>query len=153
VSIWFTPRTLDELNEREQQTAAGRCGVRFTAMGANWLEATVPLNHCTAAPDGGLHAGALAIIAETVGGIAANLCLDTASQAGVGQVLEVNHPGPVVAGPIRARATALALGEGAHLWTIDMHDSSGTWVANARLTVAIVRSRPRLRLGSGDSAS
>ena len=146
MSIWVTPRTLDELNERERLTAAGRCGVRFTAIGADWLEATVPLDPRTAGPNGSLHAGALAIIAETVGGIAANLCLDTSTHAGVGQVLEVDHPGPVTAGPIRARASALALGERTHVWTIDMRDAAGTWVANARITMAIVRARPRLHL-------
>ena len=146
MSIWVTPRTLDELNEREGRAAAGRCGVRFTAIGADWLEATVPLDHRTAAPDGSLHAGALAIIAETVGGIAANLCIDTSTHAGVGQSLEVNHPVLVIAGPVRARANALALGTRAHVWNIDMRDSRDRLVANARLTMAIVRARARLSL-------
>ena len=56
MSIWVTPRTLAELNEFEQRTAAGGCGIRFTALGDDWLEATVPLDRRTAAADGGLHA-------------------------------------------------------------------------------------------------
>ena len=149
MSIWVTPLTLDELNERERLTAAGRCGIRFTAIGADWLEATAPLDPRTAAPDGSLHVGALAILAETVGSIATNLCLDALMHAAVGQVLDVTHPRPVIAGPVRARASALALGESAHVWAIDMWDSTDTWVGNARLTMAIIRARPRLRLDGG----
>lgn len=146
MSIWVTPRTLDELNELEQQTAAGGCGICFTALGDDWLEATVPLDHRTAAADGSLHPGALAIVAETVGSIAANLCVDTATRACLGQALDVNHPDAVTAGPIRARATAIALGEHSHVWNIDMADARGARVAVARLTMAIVRARPTVKV-------
>ncbi len=144
--IWVTPRTLDELNELEQRTAAGRCGIRFTAIGPDWLEATAPHDRRTAAPDGALHPGVLAILAETVGSIAANLCIDTATHACLGQALDVNHPGPVTAGPVRARARPVALDERAHVWDVDMHDATGARVANARLTMAIVRARRRIKV-------
>ena len=89
---------------------------------------------------------ALAIVAETVGGIAANLCIDTARHAGVGQKLDVSYPERAIAGSVRARSRALVLDGLAHLWSIDTNDATGTWVANARLTVAIVRARPLLKL-------
>ena len=149
MSIWVTPLTLDELNERERLTAAGRCGIRFTAIGADWLEATAPLDPRTAAPDGSLHVGALAILAETVGSIATNLCLDPSVHSAVGQVLDVTHPWPVIAGPVRARAHPLALDASSHVWSIDMRDSTDSWVSNARLTMALIRARPRLRLDGG----
>lgn len=144
MSIWVTPRTLEELNAFEAQTAAGGCGIRFSGIGEDWLEATVPIDRRTAAADGSLHPGALAIVAETVGSIAANLCVDTTTKACLGQALDVNHPEPVTAGPVRARASAVALGEHTHVWNIDMIDSNGARVAVARLTMAIVRARPRV---------
>ena len=149
MSIWVTPRTLDELNAFEQHTAAGGCGIRFSALGEDWLEATVPLDGRTAAADGSLHAGSLAIIAETVGSIAANLCIDAATHACLGQALDVNHPEPISAGPVRARATPLALGEHTHVWNIEMWDATQTRMAVARLTLAIVRARPRFKVDAG----
>ena len=149
MAIWITPRTLDELNAFERWTAAGGCGIRFTAIGDDWLEATVPLDPRTAAADGTLHAGSLAIVAETVGSIAANLCIDIATHACLGQALDVDHPEPVSAGPVRARATVIALGERTHVWNVDMRDAAGRRVAVARLTMAIVRARPRINAGSG----
>ena len=150
MSIWVTARTLDDLNALEQRTAAGGCGIRFTGLGVDWLEATLPLDGRTAAADGSLHAGALAIIAETVGSIAANLCVDTSTHTCLGQALDVNHPEPVTAGPVRVRATPIALNELTHVWNIDMRDAAGRRVAVARLTMAIVRARARIKIDAGE---
>jgi 1,4-dihydroxy-2-naphthoyl-CoA hydrolase len=135
---WTQSFTLDDLERIGHGTAAQHCGVRFVAMGEDWLEATIPLDSRTMGSDGVLHPGALGILAETIGSVAASLCIDTSRRICVGQVLHVNHPVPVTNGPIRAKTTAVAVLADSHVWNIEMTDPTGATVCVARLTMAIL---------------
>jgi 1,4-dihydroxy-2-naphthoyl-CoA hydrolase len=119
-------------------TAAQHCGIRFVAMGEDWLEATMPLDSHTRGQDGALHPGALAILAETIGSVAAALCIDTSRRFGVGQVLHINHPAPVASGPIRAKASPVAVLQDSQIWNIEIKDPTASIVCAATLTMAIL---------------
>jgi len=142
MAIWSRSFTLDQLTAVCRGTAAQHCGVRITAFGDGWLEGTVPLDSRTEGPAGTLHPGALAILAETLGSLAAYLCIDTSRQICVGQVIEVNHPEPIRSGPVRARVSALAILGSRQIWNVEMTDALGAKVCFARLTMAILEASP-----------
>lgn len=135
---WTQSFTVDDLERLSQDTAPHHCGVRFVGMGEDWLEATIPLDSRTAGHDGVLHPGALALLAETIGSVAASLCIDTARRLCVGQILHINHPAPITSGPIYAKASAVAILPDSHVWSIEMKDSRGATVCIASLTMAIL---------------
>ena len=135
---WNKTIAAEDLQSLSRQTAAEHCGIEFTQIGDGWVEATIPLDARTRDIEGTLHPGALDILAETIGSIAASLCIDNSRRICVGQILHVNHPAPVSMGPIRAKASAVSIHEDSHLWDVEMRDPSGTLVCAAHLTMAIL---------------
>jgi uncharacterized protein (TIGR00369 family) len=141
MTLWTRTFALEELNAVGRRTASEHCGVHFTGIGDDWIEGTIPLDARTRNMDGSLHPGALGILAETIGSVAATLCIDTSKQICVGQILHINHPAPVTAGPIRARASAIAVLADSHVWDVEMRDPTDTVVGVARLTMAVLDRR------------
>ena len=76
MSIWVYPFSLDDVDAMNRNTAAEYVGIRFTGVGYDWLEATMPFDARTQSELGTMHRGALAIFAETLSSQAANLCVD-----------------------------------------------------------------------------
>jgi 1,4-dihydroxy-2-naphthoyl-CoA hydrolase len=138
MSLWNHELTLTELNAIGAGTTSENCGIHYTQIGDDWIEATIPLDARTRSADGTMHPGALGILAETIGSVAASLCIDSSRQICVGQILHINHPIVVTAGPVRARATAIAILGQSHVWDVEMKDPSGTIVGAARLTMAVL---------------
>ena len=68
---------LEILNQRAKGTMLEFLNIRFTALGDDFLEATMPINErsCTPAKIG--HGGALMALAETVGSCLSFLNIDT----------------------------------------------------------------------------
>jgi 1,4-dihydroxy-2-naphthoyl-CoA hydrolase len=135
---WTRAFTLDDLERIGQGTASQHCGIRFVAIDEEWLEADIPLDSRTMNTDGVIHPGALAILAETIGSVAASLCIDTSRRICVGQILHINHPAPIASGPIRAKASAAAVLPDSHVWNIEMKDPKGATVCVATLTMNIL---------------
>ena len=67
-------KTVEELNDLSAGTMAEILGIRFTELGDDYLEATMPVSNNTRQPYGLLHGGASAALAETVGSVASSLC-------------------------------------------------------------------------------
>jgi 1,4-dihydroxy-2-naphthoyl-CoA hydrolase len=139
MTIWAKAFSLADLTALGRQTAAESCGIEFTQFGADWLEGTMPLDERTVGTDGSMHPGSLAILAETLGSVAANLCIDGSRQVCVGQILHLNHPVRVNSGPIRARASARIIQKDNHVWEVEMRDPLGAAVCVARVTMAVLR--------------
>jgi 1,4-dihydroxy-2-naphthoyl-CoA hydrolase len=138
MAIWFKPFTLEQLQASETNTAAAAIGVRFTAFGDDWLEATVPLDPRTRNASGSVAGGALAILGETVGSVAANMCIDLSRNVCLGQTLAIDHLRPATSGPIRARAVPIAILEKTQLWNVELTDPDGSKICVVRLTMAAV---------------
>src|SRR6185437_553240 len=101
-----------------RNTLAEHIDIRFTERGADFLRATMPVNPHTHQPSGVLHGGASVALAETVGSVAANLCVDRATQICLGQV-----------------------------WHIEIRDEQDKLVCVSRLTMAVVPRKPREAAG------
>jgi 1,4-dihydroxy-2-naphthoyl-CoA hydrolase len=130
--------TPQQLNALSENSAAQNCGIQFTAVGDDWVEAVMPINEGTRGPTETLALGSLAILAETVGSVAASLAIDSARDICLGQSLQVYHVEPVHHGPVRARATPMSIGERNHIWDIQVYDPVGTLVSAAKLTMVVL---------------
>src|SRR5712672_254789 len=85
MGIWKVDVSLDELQMLRRNTIVEYLDISLTEMGADYLRATMPVDHRTHQTMGILHGGASMVLAETVGSMAANLCVDPRTQSCVGQ--------------------------------------------------------------------
>jgi 1,4-dihydroxy-2-naphthoyl-CoA hydrolase len=131
----FTLRDLDAIGKN---SASENFGIRYTSFGDDWIEATIPLDERTRNANGALHAGALGILAETMGSAVASLCIDTSRQICLGQILNINHPVSITSGPILARASPVSILPETHVWNVEMKDPNGATVSVARLTMVVL---------------
>ena len=107
-------------------------------MGHDHLVGTMPVDHRTTQPAGLLHGGASVALAETLGSIAANLCVDPELWVCVGQEINASHLRPVRKGCVTGTAKPLYLGRSSQVWEIVIVDDRQRKVCVVRLTVAVV---------------
>ena len=112
-------------------------GVELTAIGPDWIEGRVPATERTHDLQDNIYGGAIAILAEALGSIAANLCLED-DKRGVGQSLEVHYFLPVASGPITGHASPVSITGPTHIWRIDLRDGAETLVGTASVSMAIL---------------
>ena len=142
MSIWRTAATPEELNERGSRGLSAHLGIRITEVGPDFLRATMPVTEHTHQPYGVLHGGASVALAETVGSIAAMLCVGP-QQLVLGQDINANHLRGVSAGLVTATARPFHLGRSSHVWHIEIRDEQERLVCVSRLTMAVVERRPQ----------
>ncbi|MGA7540871.1 MAG: PaaI family thioesterase [Steroidobacteraceae bacterium] len=141
MSIWRTDVTPEQLERLSRGTFADRMGIRITEIGPDYLRATLPVTPAVHQPYGVLHGGASVALAETVGSVAANLCIDGERFQCFGQEINANHLRAVSSGLITATARPLHIGSRSHVWGIEIRDEGGRLVCVSRLTMAIVQRR------------
>lgn len=66
MTIFTRNVTLETLNGLSPGTMAANLGIEFTAVGDDYLEARMPVDHRTTQPLGLLHGGASVALAETL---------------------------------------------------------------------------------------
>ena len=130
--------TVSELNDHSANSAAANCGIRVDTIGDNWVEASMPIDRRTRGLDGALRLGALAILAESVGSLAAAISVDRSKFICLGQTLQVIHLASATKGPVQAKATPIEIGADRHIWNIDIVDAEKRPIANAKLTTVIL---------------
>ena len=139
MSPWKVRPSLDQLNHMRRGTMVEYLDIRITELGEDFLRATMPVDHRTVQTMGILHGGASVALAETVGSFAANLSIDPAKQACVGQDINANHLRPVAAGShVTATARPVHIGTRSQVWQIDIHDDRERLVCVSRLTMAVI---------------
>lgn len=136
MSIWKTEPTLDRLNGTSNRTLAEHLEIEFIEIGVDYLKARMPVDNRTKQPAGILHGGASAALAETVGSIAAWLCVDHSLKRVVGLEINVNHIRAAREGWVVAEARPIHVGRSTQVWEIRIHDEGGALTAVSRLTVA-----------------
>ncbi len=148
MSIWFSSVTLQEIAGHCAGTLADHLGICFSEVGPDFLRATMPVDGRTRQVMGVLHGGASVALAETIGSVAANLCVDQARHYCVGQEINANHLRPVASGLVTATTRPFHIGARSHVWHIEIHDERQRLVCISRLTMAVVDRRA----GNGTSA-
>ncbi len=121
-----------------ERTLVQHLGIEFSAVGADYLEATMPVDHRTIQPLGLLHGGASVALAETLGSVAATMLLDLGKQYAVGLEINTNHLRSVREGLVTGKATPIHIGKSTHVWGIEIRNEEGKKVAISRITMAIL---------------
>jgi 1,4-dihydroxy-2-naphthoyl-CoA hydrolase len=142
MSIWRTQTSVEQLQEHSRNTLAETIGIRVTEVGPDFLRATMPVNPKTHQPMGVLHGGASVALAETVGSLAATMCIDRTLYVCLGQEINANHLRPVSSGTVTATARPYHIGKRSHVWSIEIRDEQEKLVCISRLTIAVV-DRPK----------
>ena len=137
-SLFRNAVSLETLNALSANTVISQLGIVFTAVGEDWLQATMPVDARTHQPYGILPGGASVVLAETLGSSAGNLCVDTAQQVCVGLEINANHVRAKREGRVTGTARAVHVGRSTQIWDIRIEDEQGRLVCTSRLTLAVV---------------
>jgi 1,4-dihydroxy-2-naphthoyl-CoA hydrolase len=138
MTIWRTQTSVEQLREFSRETLADTIGIRVTEIGPDFLRATMPVNPKVHQPMGVLHGGASVALAETVGSVAATLCVDREKYVCLGQEINANHLRPISSGIVTATARPFHIGKRSHVWSIEIRDEEERLVCVSRLTMAVV---------------
>lgn len=140
MTIWKRPIDLERLNATSENTLIEHLNIIYSDFGDNYIEATMPVCHFTHQPLGMLHGGASVVLAETLGSVAANFCVDEDSYC-VGLDINANHVRSMREGKVIGRATPIHLGVSTQVWQINITDERERLVCTSRLTISVQKKR------------
>ncbi|MFD2202508.1 hotdog fold thioesterase [Shivajiella indica] len=135
----FPPNlSLEEINSWGKNTMTDFLEIRFTHIGDDYLEATMPVSPKTKQPLGLLHGGANIVLAETLGSVAATLTVNQKNQFCVGLEINANHLKSVKEGLVRGITKPIHLGKKTQVWEIKIYTENGDLSCISRITMAIM---------------
>ena len=139
MSIWRRQPVIEKINEHRKDSMVEALGIEIVEVGDDFIKGTMPVDRRTLQPEGKLHGGASAALAETLGSIGSTLCIDMKNYYCVGMSINSNHLRPVVSGKVTGIATPLHLGLTTHIWNIDIFGEHEKLISVSRLTTAILK--------------
>lgn len=125
---------LSKANEVSKNTLMETLNIEMIDYGNDFLVARMPVSSRVFQPDGVLHGGATAALAESVGSFASHIFLDTETMYVRGLEITANHLKSVKEGFIYAKATFLHKGRTTQLLDIRITDDNDDLVSICRLT-------------------
>lgn len=139
--IWKKKVSVDFLNSWNNKTLSTSLGIQFTEIGDDYLAAEMPVDERTVQPFGLLHGGANAALAETIGSVGANLCVNLEKYYCVGLEINANHLRPVKEGKVTGIGKPLQLGKKVQVWEIKIYNEQKKLTCVSRLTLAVVEKK------------
>jgi 1,4-dihydroxy-2-naphthoyl-CoA hydrolase len=136
MTLWKTLTTLDQLKERSRNSLNEHLGIEFLEIGDDYLKARMPVDYRTKQPAGILHGGASVALAETLGSVAAGLCINRELKKIVGLEINANHIRPVSEGWVIGVTKPIHVGNSTQIWEIKIYNEEDKLVCVSRLTVA-----------------
>ena len=136
--VFLSRPSLDQLNTISKKTMVDHLGIEFTAVGEEYLEATMPVDHRTKQPMGLLHGGANVALAETMGSLAASMTIDLSKQSVVGLEINANHVRGVKDGKVKGIVKPVHVGKSTQIWEIKIYNESEQLCCISRITMAIL---------------
>ena len=113
-------------------------GMEYVEIGDDFIEARMPVDERTRQPFGILHGGAHVALAESIGSLGANLCLDNTKEYAVGLDINSNHLKSVSSGFVHGIAKPIHIGKTTQVWEIKIYDENKKNLLNiTRLTMMI----------------
>jgi 1,4-dihydroxy-2-naphthoyl-CoA hydrolase len=135
---------LQDLNAMNKGNMGEHLDIIYTAIGEDFLEGSMPVDHRTTQPFGLLHGGASVVLAETLGSLAANLCVGPDKYC-VGLDINANHIKAVRSGRVNGRAQLLHLGGKTQVWEIKIHNEGGGLVCVSRITMVVLEKKAKTK--------
>ena len=125
---------LSKANQASKNTLMETLNIEMIDYGNDFLVAKMPVNSRVFQPDGVLHGGATAALAESVGSFASHIFLDTDKMFVRGIEITANHLKSVREGHVYAKATFLHKGRTTQLLDIKITDDNDNLVSICRLS-------------------
>ena len=125
---------IEMCNNISKNTLIETLSIKFTDIGEDFVKAKMPVNKSVHQPDGILHGGATAALAETVGSTAAFVLLKRKDIIVRGIEISTNHLKSISQGEITAIAKPVNLGRTIQLWEIKITDQEGQLISISKLT-------------------
>ena len=136
--IWFAEPSLPALNALAKDTLIEHLAIEITAIGDDFITAKMPVDRRTVQPFGLLHGGASVVLAETLGSIAAMLCVNSAEKVCVGLEVNANHVRAARSGSVVGTVRPVHVGNSTQIWQTHIVDEKERLVCISRLTVAVL---------------
>ena len=137
--IWFKSYTLDDLKALNRDGGMAEViGLQLSEIGEDYLCGTMPVDRRTKQPFGILHGGASCVLSESLGSIAAWMCINPDKQRAVGIEINANHVRSASEGVVKGTCRPLHTGRRLHVWQTDIENEMGKLICTSRLTVAII---------------
>ncbi|MFN4083462.1 MAG: hotdog fold thioesterase [Bacteroidia bacterium] len=139
MSVFVEPiPSLDDLNARSKDTMAEWIGIEYCEIGNDFLVAKMPADHRTFQPLKMINGGAYCTLAETVGSMAANLCINRNEKVALGLDINANHISSVGSGYVYGKAIPLHIGKTTQVWEIKITNEHGKLCCISRLTMSVI---------------
>ncbi|MDO6471940.1 PaaI family thioesterase [Maribacter sp. 1_MG-2023] len=130
----YKEKILKICNESSKDTLMQTLEIEYIDVGEDFLLAKMPVTPKVHQPDGVLHGGATAALAESVGSAASYVFLDGNKFFVKGLEISANHVKSVKEGFVYARATILHKGRTTQLWEIRVTNEDDQLVSLCKLT-------------------
>ena len=131
-----------KLNEASKNTLLETLSIEIIDYGDDFLIARMPVTPKVHQPDGVLHGGATAALAESVGSFASHIFMDTDSLFVRGLEITANHLKSISEGYVYAKATFLHKGRTTQLLDIRVTDEADNLISICRLsTITLPKSK------------
>lgn len=125
---------LKQANIACKNTLMETLSIEIIDFGENFLTAKMPVNPRVHQPDGVLHGGATAALAESVGSFASHIFTDKETFFVRGIEITANHLKSVKAGNVYAKATFLHKGKTTQLLDIKVTDDDDNLISVCKLS-------------------
>lgn len=133
---------LARANSVSKNTLMETLNIEMVDVGEDYLIAKMPVNERVHQPDGVLHGGATAALAESVGSFAAHIFIDTEKYFVRGLEITANHLKSVTSGTIYAKATFIHRGRTTQLFDIRVTDEDDKLISYCKLsTIALPKAK------------
>lgn len=138
MAIWFSRPTLEQLQAGSADTLVEHLNIEFVELGEDFIRGRMPVDSRTVQPMRILHGGASVALAETLGSVAANLCVDPEQKVCVGLDVNANHVRAARSGYVYGTARPIHIGSSTQVWDIRIEDEDGRLTCASRLTMAVL---------------
>ncbi len=134
---------IEQINEYVKNTMIDYLDIKFTNIGNDFIEATMPVEAKTFNPAKILHGGAMMALAESVGSALSYLFIDRETQDIRGVEINGNHVRSTSSGKVTARATLIHKGKQTHVAEIKITDENNNLLNVSRMTNIIIEVAPK----------
>lgn len=125
---------LERINLVSKNTLMETLDIEIIDVGEDWLKAKMPVTPKVHQPDGVLHGGATAVLAESVGSFASHIFLDTDKLFIRGTEITANHIKSVTTGYVYATARFIHKGRTTQLFDIKVTDEADNLISVCKLS-------------------
>ena len=136
MKIWKRDIDLININSNMNNTLASYLGIKITKVNNNSLEGEMMVKDFLKQPYGILHGGTSVALAETLGSLASNLCIEEGLNT-VGLDINANHIRSVTKGLLKGITNPIHIGKSTHVWEIKLYNNEKI-TCISRLTMAIL---------------